>query len=241
MKIVALSDLHGYLPDNIPPCDVVCICGDILPLEAQRCVVRSVSWLCLDFKPWAESLPCKNVIFIAGNHDFVFETLGPKACRRPNEVMYEIFGEHIKTSKLIYLRDETVTIDGVKFYGTPWCPVLVKWAFYKPQNELIDTFMSIPGDIDVLLTHYPPKVGDVGKVLEQDTFNYGKDFGSDELSIALANKPNIRFVLSGHIHSGSHEINKINNTSVVNVSIKNEMYKVKYNPYEFEIDRRNNE
>ena len=35
MKIIAFSDNHGYLP-KLEPCDVVCICGDIMPLEIDR-------------------------------------------------------------------------------------------------------------------------------------------------------------------------------------------------------------
>ena len=71
MKVVAFSDPHGYLPKlkDFPECDVVCIAGDICPLDVQRDLVESISWFLLEFKPWAESLPCKKVIFVGGNHD----------------------------------------------------------------------------------------------------------------------------------------------------------------------------
>ena len=240
MKIVALSDIHGSLIDNIPECDVVCICGDILPLQVQRSVVKSVSWLCQDFKPWAESLPCKHVIFIAGNHDFVFETLGPKAGKRPHEVMIEIFGEHhLKKSKLIYLRDESTIIDGVKFYGTPWCPELKNWAFYKCQSDLIDVYNGIPSNTDILLTHCPPKINNLGVVL-QDGINYLRDFGSEELAAILLDKPFIKWVLSGHIHSGDHNSVRSGLTNLVNVSIKDENYNVKYQPFIFEYEKGKN-
>ena len=34
IKVVAISDLHGYLPE-IPECDLLCICGDLVPLNVQ--------------------------------------------------------------------------------------------------------------------------------------------------------------------------------------------------------------
>lgn len=36
MKICVLSDLHGFLIDYIQPCELVLICGDIVPLRMQR-------------------------------------------------------------------------------------------------------------------------------------------------------------------------------------------------------------
>lgn len=36
MKICILSDLHGFLIEDIQPCELVLICGDIVPLRMQR-------------------------------------------------------------------------------------------------------------------------------------------------------------------------------------------------------------
>ena len=42
IKVVAMSDIHGYLrpKDSLPKCDIVCIAGDILPLEIQKTVSK---------------------------------------------------------------------------------------------------------------------------------------------------------------------------------------------------------
>lgn len=67
LKICAISDLHGNLID-IQPCELLLICGDIIPLKMQRNIPQSLSWFKKEFIPWIESLPCKEVVFIAGNH-----------------------------------------------------------------------------------------------------------------------------------------------------------------------------
>ena len=61
------------------------------------------------------------------------------------------------------------------------------------------------------------------------------DYGSQILTDVITEKKNIKWVLSGHVHSGEHIPKEINNTNVVNVSIKDEDYKVKYNIFEFEL------
>ena len=45
------------------------------------------------------------------------------------------------------------------------------------------------------------------------------------------------WVLSGHIHSGTHDVEKFNNIKYRNCSIKNEDYEVAYQPFEFEINK----
>ena len=55
MKIIAMSDFHGDLIENVESCDVVCICGDFLPLKIQRDSQKSLKWLKNDFLPWCQS------------------------------------------------------------------------------------------------------------------------------------------------------------------------------------------
>ena len=75
MKVVGISDIHGQLfsKKNIPECDIVCICGDIMPLEIDRNLIASTAWFVGEFIPWCEKLPCKYVLFTPGNHDFLFD------------------------------------------------------------------------------------------------------------------------------------------------------------------------
>ena len=117
MKVVAFSDNHGYLPkvSEFPECDVVCIAGDICPLEVQRDLVESISWFLLTFKPWAESLPCKKVIFVGGNHDFFLHHIGPGTNHTGAEVMKKLLGVYRGSSKLVYLQDSSYEFEGKRF------------------------------------------------------------------------------------------------------------------------------
>lgn len=83
MKIVGISDLHGHLPNpnEMPDGDVLCICGDIVPLNIQRDTLRSLAWFYLDFIPWTDSLPYEKVLIIAGNHVLFLETSDRKYTR----------------------------------------------------------------------------------------------------------------------------------------------------------------
>lgn len=254
LRCVAISDIHGYLekPENMPQGDVLCICGDIVPLDYQNDLVQSVAWFCLEFVPWTDSLPYKKVIFIAGNHDFFLQELQRRKTstyvdadgaiisrfsqRSPSEVLKKLLpGNNKSKHKLIYLCDNSVEIDGKRFYGTPWISDLQRWAFYLPEEELSTKWKNIPGKVDVLMTHMSPKYEGVGTVLQRGQFNSGTDYGSDSLAKNIIAR-DIKYTISGHVHSGQHKpVEYLEGRYMANVSIKNEDYKKQYYPLEFEI------
>ena len=238
LNISATSDLHGNLPDPsvFTPGDVLCIAGDIVPLDIQRDPLRCISWICLKFIPWTDKLPYKKVIVIFGNHDFVGEYLGPQQ-EVNGDGITSIFmpgslkGEH----KVVFLCDSGYKYMGFTFYGTSWCPDLHNWAFYGDHNTLVDKFNQIPDKTDVLITHCPPRVGYAGMVLQKG-WNYGNDFGCQELTDAIKNK-HIGWHFCGHVHTGSHGITECEGTKIVNVSLLDENYKVDYPPFSTEITK----
>ena len=234
MKIVGLSDIHGHLPDidELPKADVYCITGDIMPLDLQRQYIPSIVWLTSHFFPWCESLPCDKVFFVAGNHDFLFEYLRMDENgnhRKAHEVM-NLLSQH--SHKITYLENSEKKYRDYKFYGSPWCPDLMNWAFYKDGEDLVKEFKKIPENTDILLTHCPPKIGYYGTVLEG--YGMGKDYGCQELADRLQ-EIHPKLHIFGHVHSGSHEPQTINGTTFCNVSLKNESYNVTYSPKEFEL------
>lgn len=140
MKIAAISDTHGYHRKLVIPSgvDVLIHCGDI----TSSGEVDTVD----DFAGWLGNQDPPHKIVIAGNHDFTFD---------PSSSRYNAVVEQLLYRRGIhYLFDSSVTIDKIKFYGTPWVPNLQMWAFYHPSNQ--DRFQAIPVDTDVLISHGPP-------------------------------------------------------------------------------------
>ena len=152
MRICGISDIHGNLIKDIPECDVLCICGDIVPLDIQRQMDDSIKWFQNEFANWVKDLPCKKVIAVPGNHDFYLENKLKE---------WKGFVEDYETytdGKVRFLVDELFNYEGVSFYGTPWInPILFgKWAFEYSTDEVEDNpFEKIP-KCDILLTHDNP-------------------------------------------------------------------------------------
>lgn len=220
MNLVAISDLHGNLPKKVVlPGDVLCISGDICPARAHNDEFQSM-WLKDNFIPWIKYHQdegiVKHVVFVAGNHDKYLHTISSNH----NE---EAFRQSLPPN-VHYLRDSGVTIDGVKFYGTPWTPKFLSWWFMKYENELEEFFRKIPEGTDVLLSHGPPYE------YCDSIAGIGEPLGSKAL-MSNIKKAKPTWVFVGHIHTGSHTPMVIDNgnghsTNIVNVSILDEKYKV---------------
>ena len=69
MKLIAISDLHGNLPEIKEKADIMIIAGDISPLNIQGNKPKMIKWLKTTFIDWINSLNVEKVHLIAGNHD----------------------------------------------------------------------------------------------------------------------------------------------------------------------------
>lgn len=223
MEIVALSDLHGtLLPVNdFPSCELVCICGDISPLNIQANHRKMRKWLVNKFKPWCESLPCDKVVFIAGNHDSALGNL---------DFMYTQFPKDEKVTYLFHENYIYVSKSGKEYsiFGTPYCQLFGNWAFMEMDEMLEKLFLSIPQNLDILLTH--DQLYGWGDILLEDVaWNTGEHIGNKPLAEAiLLRQPKYQF--NGHLHSCDHSLIRIGCTNHYNVSIKNERYEPVYKP-----------
>ena len=246
LKIVAISDIHGMLPE-LPECDVVCCAGDISPLEYQSDQTQMLGWFYLVFLPWVESLPCKKFIIVAGNHDFFLQNIHRRLIdesdgyrrytwRSASDVMKKLLPGNLrgKYNKLVYLCDSSYEYEGHRFYGTPWIGDLSNWAFYQDNDTLMQKYKNIPKQCDVIITHMPPKIEGLGEVIQGGCFNTGTDYGSPELAEVLKTR-DFKYALCGHVHSGQHLPVNLDGKKLVNVSLKNEDYNEMYYPFEFEI------
>ena len=218
MKITALSDIHGNLPKLNIKGDILLIAGDLCPAHSHNDVFQA-SWMVGNFIPWLDKFDFKHKLFCFGNHDFCGES--------------ENFIKML-TSKLPanihLLNDNTVNIEGMNIYGSPWCSIFYDWAFMIEESALKSKFAKIPDNTDILVTHTPPHgLNDVVIMREHEG-----SLGCKPLRERVNALPNLKLNVYGHIHTG-HGITKIGNTTFANVSLLNEQYKMVYKPTEFEL------
>lgn len=214
MKIAVTSDLHGFLPE-IEECDLLLICGDIMPLHYQCNLIASNAWLQTVFLPWCRDCPAKHVVFIAGNHDWFME--------RRAGTMKEIMQNWSKYN-VYYLCNQSIEIDGLKIFGTPYCKQFGNWAFMRDNEMLKNLYAEIPEGLDILISHDAPDLCGAGDILERDPI---VNAGNQILAEAIVEKKP-KYAFCGHIHSGNHNLTKNGDTYVANVSYVNEQYEPYY-------------
>lgn len=208
MKLICISDTHNKHEEiQIPEGDVLIHSGDITEGGTKREAIN--------FLKWFSKQPHQHKIFIAGNHDFYFE-------KSSKEEIQEIIPGNIH-----YLRDEEITINGIKFWGSPITPGDGTWAFNQKQAQDINKhWEQIPKDTQVLITHTPPyKIKDV--------LNNGRHIGCETLLRTLKNRE-INFHIFGHVHD-SYGITTISNTKFINASNLDNKYRFIHQPLEITI------
>lgn len=213
MKIVAISDLHGHLPE-IPACDLLLIAGDVCPLT-DHSVDFQRRWLGIVFRMWLEAVPARKIVGVWGNHDIIAEDAPPMVPHVP----------------WITLTDELVEWEGLRIYGLPWQRRFFDWAFNLDEPELDNKYAAIP-PCDIIVSHGPPLgVGDANR--------QGEQCGSARFRDKIQEiRP--KLVVYGHIHEGYGEYRfvqpSLNKTIMANVSIMDHKYRPRNAPKIFEID-----
>lgn len=204
-RITFISDTHTkHRMLNLPGGDILIHSGDIMNSGYNINEVH-------DFLMWFEKQPYEELIFVAGNHDRLFENEPIR--------MDEILEGY---PSITYLEDDWVDVDGIKIYGSPWQPEFYNWAFNLPRggDELEERWESVPRDTDILITHGPPQ-----GILDVSGPPYSEpNLGCELLRLYVDQFINPKIHVFGHIH-GSAGYKKHNDIHFVNAAVLNESYK----------------
>lgn len=217
LQICFISDTHGdhkEIPiESLGEGDILIHAGDISDVGKESQVRNFLNW-------FSSIKGYKHKVFIAGNHDFLFE-------RQPNlgNMVLSMYND------ITYLQDSSTIIKGIKLYGTPWQPEFYNWAFNLPRNgiQLQHVWSKIPEDTDILITHGPPKMI-LDKVNASSPDNLGCPLLMDRV---LEVKPTIHTF--GHIHGGYGE-RLFHDTTFINCSLLTESYEPKNSPVKLTLD-----
>ena len=227
IKVCAISDMHGQLDVKIEPCDILFICGDIVPLKMQRNIPQSFSWLKKNFIPWCKELPADQIYMVAGNHDFFLE--------EEKEAKENFLGTNIT---ILYNESAEYLDDNGKvwtIWGSPNCHIFYNWAFMYPDEHNKEMFERMPNNLDFLITHDAP-YGRNDVLLQEDCpWATDEHIGNKPLTeVVSQKKPKYHF--TGHLHSTDHDLKDYDGTKTACVSLVNENYNMVYKPLVIEVD-----
>lgn len=160
-RIFVFADTHGMhwrLP--IPrEADILICAGDVISDFSQDGLRI--------FLDWFSQYPAELRIFIPGNHEIFFDFY-PEIARR------------LIPGNVILLEDGRFEYQGISFYSVS--------AKALQQKQWLHTACDIPSNIDMLITHFPPK-----GILDEE-------YGDTVLrNLVEGSRPKYHFF--GHIHS----------------------------------------
>lgn len=220
MQVTFISDTHWIIRDFhdrteleelLPGGPILVHAGDVSSRGTEREIRQ--------FLEWFSKLQYRHKILIAGNHDFFFEVADSAAV---SELLAEYPG-------ITYLNDSGITIEGIKFWGSPITPFFHNWAFNRYPNEIQTHWDMIPEDTDVLITHGPPK--GILDLAEYDQVHVGCPFLMERVKLI---KPKVH--VFGHIHEARGR-QEVDGTVYINASAVTLKYELRRQlPYVMNIE-----
>jgi Icc-related predicted phosphoesterase len=188
MKTILISDTHNrHKKLTIPNGDLIIHAGDFSNTEDQI----------EPFLNWFAELPHQYKILIAGNHDYELE----------DPLYREQFKQKCHLLDINFLHDSSITIEGIKFHGSPWSTPFGNYPFMTDDLNLqTKAWDLIPEDTNVLITHGPAKhMGD--EVYQKTAQNHDGHVGSYTLKMNLNKLKKLTHHFYGHIHEsyGVHQ------------------------------------
>jgi len=233
MKIASISDVHGMWNkiEHFPPADVLVCAGDLLANAGFGYFTKDeeAAYQLTELKAFHDFLKAfkdsghyKEVVVVAGNHDWVFERRNADA----RAILTDV----------IYLQDDSAVIDGVKFHGSPWQRWFWDWAFNLPNHDenfyryrahATKIYDLIEDDVNVLVTHGPPHevgVQPSSGLLGLDYVPRGMNVGDPIMAKRCDKLEHLKAHIFGHIHCGYGQFTDFKGCQNVNTAICNEAY-----------------
>lgn len=195
IRVVCLSDTHSKIPPYpIPKGDLLIHSGDLTNVGSINSLQQSIDWLKTLQKPWyGSSDGFLHIVVVGGNHDSYLDERSRSLHDKKNTHRTLDWG------KIHYLQHSSITLHfpderKLKVYGAPQIPKCGGKEFAFQYNRGQDAWSNtIPDDVDVLVTHNPPKWH-----LDLPTSGgMGDEF---ELQEVWRVKPTVHAF--GHVHSG---------------------------------------
>lgn len=190
VRVTVISDTHWMHEElRLPQGDLLIHCGDMFDLD------RRASSDLKKLDSWFGRQPFDKIVCTGGNHDHLLE----RAKARDPQPFHNA----------CYLEDGELSYRGLRIYGSPWVPGLPTHAFHRDRAGLANAWARIPADIDILITHTPPK-----GILDRSS--RGVSFGCPELARELGRiAPRVHCF--GHVHASAGEA-KRGETLFINAS-----------------------
>ena len=182
MRITAISDTHNkhkYIDTRaFSNTDILIHAGDF---TSNGNAAQTLAFL-----QWFSDLSVPHKILVAGNHDFFARSID-----FPSMIA--------QFPSITYLYNSSVTINGLKIWGSPYSNTFGRWAFMAEDIELADIWDQIPKDTNIVITHGPAY--GIGDLVDND-YEPGRDkhVGSKTLTAKLKSLKKLKLHVTGHIH-----------------------------------------
>ena len=238
VRVVCISDTHGKhrkMTQTIPEGDILIHAGDFTNVGHTSQVKDVCEWL--------SNMPHPHKILISGNHDVTcdkeyYNSVGKNGTMSWKRWHHKGKNDDVaaramlrETPGITYLEDAGCSIEGYRFYGSPWQPEFCDWAFNldrgfpcKKMWDLIDT------ETEILITHGPP-------VGHGDNTSSGQRAGCVDLLSTVTERVQPLYHIFGHIHE-SYGVTSNGTTTFINASTCTHSYRPDNVPIVFDLPRK---
>ena len=157
IKVVCISDTHSKIPTSpVPIGDLLIHAGDLTNNGTISEIQQQIDWLKGLLRKWPGGQGFQHIVVICGNHDSYFDERSRSAHDKKKS-------RTLDWGKIHYLEHSFVSLKFpenrvLKIYGAPQIPKCggKEFAFQYKRGQDAWT-NTIPDDVDVLVTHNPPK------------------------------------------------------------------------------------